>query len=294
MQETLESVINQTVRPHTWIIVDDGSTDETPNILSRYANLHKWIKIVTRSDRGKRNVGPGVIEAFNEGLKKVNLDNFDYICKLDLDLKLPEKYFEILIGRMKKNPRIGTCSGKPYEKRRGKLVTDNYGDEMSVGMTKFYRVTCFREIGGFVQEVMWDAIDCHKCRYLGWIACSWDDPELRFEHLRPEGSSQNSILTGRMRHGFGQYYMGTSLPFMIASSIYRMKFPPYFTGGLFMLIGSLQSLLKRNPRHPDPQLRKFIRRYQHKALLKGKTKAIEEIDADRKPVWESRSKLKTP
>jgi len=193
-----------------------------------------------------RNVGPGVIEAFNEGLKIIDLDNFDYICKLDLDLKLPEKYFEILIDRMENNPRLGTCSGKPYEWRKGKLVTDDYGDEMSVGASKFYRTTCFREIGGFVQEVMWDAIDCHKCRYLGWIACSWDDPELRFEHLRPEGSSQNSILTGRMRHGFGQYYMGTSLPFMFASAVYRMK---------------------------------------------GKTRAIEEINANRMHLWERRHNL---
>lgn len=292
MQKTLDSVINQTVRPHSWIIVDDGSTDETPKILSRYAKKHEWIKIITRSDRGRRNVGPGVIEAFNEGLKHIKLDDFDYICKLDLDLKLPEKYFEILIDRMERNTRIGTCSGKPYEWRKGKFITDNYGDEMSVGASKFYRTSCFQEIGGFVKEVMWDAIDCHKCRYLGWIACSWDEHELRFEHLRPEGASQKNILTGRMRHGFGQYYMGTSLTFMIASAVYRMKFPPYITGGMFMLVGYLQSLLQRKPRHPDPKLRKFIRKYQHKALLKGKSKAIEEINAERRHVWEDRHKLK--
>ena len=79
------------------------------------------------------------------------------------------------------------------------------------GMTKFYRVSCFKAIGGFVREVMWDGIDCHRCRMHGWIACSWDEPDLRFVHLRPMGSSQQSIYTGRMRHGYGQYFMGTGL-----------------------------------------------------------------------------------
>ena len=82
-------------------------------------------------------------------------------------------------------------------------------------MTKFYRVSCFEAIGGFVREVMWDGIDCHQCRMKGWAACSWDDPELRFVHLRPMGSSQDSIFTGRMRHGYGQYFMGTGFLFIL-------------------------------------------------------------------------------
>ncbi len=77
---------------------------------------------------------------------------------------------------MHNNPRLGTCSGKPYFEDGGSLVSEKCGDEMSVGMTKFYRVECFQEIGGFVREVMWDGIDCHRCRMLGWIAASWNDP----------------------------------------------------------------------------------------------------------------------
>ena len=111
---------------------------------------------------------------------------------------------------------------------------------MSVGMTKFYRVACFQQIGGFVREVMWDGIDCHRCRMLGWIACSWDDEsDLRFLHLRPMGSSQTGILTGRMRHGFGQYFMGTSFPYMSASALLRMLHPPYVLGGMAIAIGAL-------------------------------------------------------
>jgi len=211
LRRTLDSIIAQTVKPTKWVIVDDGSTDETPDILREYAAQHDFIEIIHKSDRGQRQVGPGVIEAFYAGYNTVDAKDFDYICKLDVDLDLPPKYFETLIQRMEANPRIGTCSGKPYfpgpnnteQSFRGKLISEACGDEMSVGMIKFYRRTCFQQIGGFVRQVMWDAIDCHRCRMLGWVAYSDDDPQLRFIHLRPMGSSHKSIFTGRMRHGFG-------------------------------------------------------------------------------------------
>src|SRR6516162_8631208 len=111
MRETLDSVIGQSVRPAKWIIVDDGSTDSTPQILAEYRAKHDWIEVVTRSDRGRRSVGPGVIEAFYAGYNIINPDDYDYLCKLDLDLRLPPRYFEILMERMAANPRIATCSG---------------------------------------------------------------------------------------------------------------------------------------------------------------------------------------
>lgn len=281
MRQTLDTVIAQSIRPTKWVIVDDGSTDATPAILADYAARHDWIEIVTRKDRGRRSVGPGVIEAFYSGYDAINPDDYDFLCKLDLDLRLPPRYFEILIGKMTANPRIGTCSGKAYIEEHGRLVSENHGDETSLGMTKFYRVSCFREIGGFVREVMWDGIDCHCCRMKGWMACSWDEPELRFVHLRPEGSSQQSVYTGRMRHGFGQYFMGTGFLYMAASALYRVTEKPYLLGSLAMLWGWLKSAMQRKPRYADPEFRKFLRHYQMRALVAGKKRAIEEIHAEK-------------
>ena len=281
MRQTLDSVIAQSVRPARWMIVDDGSTDETPEILKEYAKRHDWIRIVTRSDRGRRSVGPGVIEAFYAGYETINPDDYDYLCKLDLDLRLPTRYFEILMQRMTSNPRIATCSGKAYIEEGGHLVYEGHGDETSLGMTKFYRVSQFREIGGFVREVMWDGIDCHCCRMKGWIACSWDEPELRFIHLRPMGSSQQSIYVGRMRHGYGQYFMGTGFLYMAASAIYRMNQRPYVVGSLAMLWGWVKSAIQRTPRYENAEFREFIRRYQLRALVVGKRQAIEEIHREK-------------
>ena len=279
IRETLDTVIAQTRRPAKWIIVDDGSTDDTPAILSDYEQRHAWIKVVTRTNRGHRAVGPGVIDAFYAGYNQINPDEYEFICKLDLDLRLPPRYFEILIDRMNSNPLLATCSGKSYVEESGRLVAERHGDDTSLGMTKFYRVSCFKAIGGFVREVMWDGIDCHRCRMKGWIACSWDEPDLRFVHLRPMGSSQQSIYVGRMRHGYGQYFMGTGFLFMAASAFSRLNTRPYVIGSLAMMWGWVKSALTGKPRYEDLEFRRFLRRYQLRALLAGKARAIKELQA---------------
>jgi hypothetical protein len=211
------------------------------------------------------------------GYETISPDDYDYLCKLDLDLRLPPRYFEILMERMVANPRIGTCSGKAYLDEDGRLVYERHGDDTSLGMTKFYRVSCFKAIGGFVREVMWDGIDCHRCRMNGWIACSWNDPELRFVHLRPEGVSQRSVYAGRMRHGYGQYFMGTGFVYMLASAINRINQKPYVLGALAMLWGWVKSALQGKPRYEDAEFRRFLRRYQRHCLLIGKERALKGI-----------------
>lgn len=282
MRQTLDTVIAQTVRPALWVIVDDGSSDATPRILAEYTARHDWIRIVTRPDRGHRAVGPGVIDAFYAGYATIDPSHFEFLCKLDLDLRLPPRYFEILIERMRADPRIATCSGKAYLEEHGHLVNERHGDDTSLGMTKFYRVDRFQAIGGFVREVMWDGIDCHLCRMHGWQACSWDEPELRFVHLRTMGSSQKGVHTGRARHGYGQYFMGTGLLFMTASALSRAAQKPYVTGSVAMLWGWLASAARRLPRYDNPEFRRFLRRYQRRVLLVGKQRAIAECLAERR------------
>jgi glycosyltransferase involved in cell wall biosynthesis len=291
MRRTLDSVAAQTVKPALWIVVDDGSTDETPKILEEYSRKLPWLRVVRKSNRGKRAVGPGVIEAFYQGLENVDLDDFDYVCKLDMDLDLPPRYFELLMQRMEREPRLGTCSGKPWfiHPRTGEQVPEVCGDEMSVGMTKFYKVACFREIGGFVRQVMWDGIDCHRARMLGWIAESVNDPELRFLHLRPMGASQGKgIWSGRVRAGFGQYFMGTAPLYYLAVALYRLPKHPVGWGSAAMLWGYLSSKLKGAPRYDDPEFRRFLRRYQHLCLRMGKTAATRKVNDERASVWRSK------
>ena len=286
MRRTLDSVAVQTLRPARWVVVDDGSSDATPDILQEYAGKLPYLTVVRRTDRGCRSVGPGVIEAFYAGLKTVNLDDFEYLCKLDLDLVLPPRYFERLVGRMEENPRLGTTSGKPYFRAsNGSLVAETIGDEVSVGASKFYRTECFREIGGFVREVLWDGIDCVRCRMGGWIAESVGDPDLRFLHLRPMGSSDRSLWAGRRRAGHGQYFMGMSPAFMLASAAFRVGRHPVLTGSIATVWGYVASALARQPRYDDPAFRQFLRRYHRACLWHGKRKALRRLDEAQRHVW---------
>jgi glycosyltransferase involved in cell wall biosynthesis len=279
--------------------VDDGSSDDTPKILEEYAARLPFLRIVRREDRGDRELGGGVIDAFYAGYDTVDPKGFEFVCKLDLDLELPPPYFETLVKRMDADPRIGTCSGKAYFPLRDLpagptrfplvdlegFVSEKIGDDNSLGMVKFYRTSCFQQIGGFVRELMWDGLDGHRCRQLGWIAESWDDPELRFVHLRPMGTSHRSWWTGRVRHGFGQYFMGTTPAWMIASALFRMTRPPVVVGGLGMLSGYFGSMIRRRPRYDDPEFRRFLRRYQWACLFQGKASAARRLNARQAAVW---------
>jgi biofilm PGA synthesis N-glycosyltransferase PgaC len=289
IRRTLDSVAGQSIPPALWIAVDDGSTDRTPAILADYAGRLPFLRVVRRTDRGRRSVGPGVVEAFYAGLEGIDLDRFDYLCKLDMDLDVPPRYFELLMRRMEAEPRLGTTSGKPFfiHPRTGRLVPEFVSDEMSLGASKFYRVACFREVGGFVRQVMWDGIDCHRARMLGWLAESVDDEGLRLLHLRPMGSSQNGIWNGRVRAGFGQYFMGTSPLYQLAVAAFRLpKHPPLY-GSAAMLWGYFSSAARGAPRYDDVEFRRFLRRYQHLALRVGKREAIKRINQERAAVWEA-------
>jgi glycosyltransferase involved in cell wall biosynthesis len=289
MRRTLDSVAAQSIRPTQWIVVDDGSTDGTPEILADYAGRLPFLRVIRRTDRGGRSVGPGVIEAFYAGLEGVDLDRFDYLCKLDMDLDLPPRYFELLMRRMEAEPRLGTTSGKPYfvHPRSGRLVPEVNGDEMSLGASKFYRVACFREIGGFVRQVMWDGIDCHRARMLGWLAESVDEEALRMIHLRPMGASHKGIWHGRVRAGFGQYFMGTSPLYQLAVAAFRLlRYPPLY-GSAAVLWGFFSSAARGAPRYDDLEFRRFLRRYQHLALRVGKREAIRRINEKRAAIWEA-------
>jgi len=285
-RRTLDSIERQSEPPALWVIVDDGSTDETPEILAEYAARLPYIRILRREDRGKRSVGPGVIDAFYAGLEMVELSRYPFVCKMDLDLDLPEHYFRNMLDMMEADERLGTCSGKAYyPSSEGELVSEGVGDEMSVGALKFYRTACFEQIGGFVREVMWDGIDCHRCRMLGWKAMSRDEAGTRVIHLRPMGSSDKGIWRGRKRHGFGQYFMGTGPVYMTASALFRMTKPPFVMGGLAMWLGYMESLAGGVRRYEDPAFRRFLHRYQRMSLMMGKARATARLHEEGARYW---------
>ncbi len=291
----IDSVLAQSELPALWVIVDDGSTDGTTELLASFAQAYSWIRVVRR-EAATRRLGGGVIEAFDAGLATVDLDEFDYVCKFDLDLDLPAGYFARMMDETDDDPRLASVSGKPYYYLDADPTRrwERCGDENSVGMTKFYRVEAFRDIGGFARELMWDGIDCHTASSRGWRCRAINDPDAAFEHLRPMGSSDRGILRGRRRHGYGygQYYMGSGPLFVVASAAFRLRDDPKALGSINMVAGYLGAALKRVPRHGDAAFRKHLRTFQRESLVLGKDAATRRWERRTEPLWRSREPVR--
>jgi poly-beta-1,6-N-acetyl-D-glucosamine synthase len=265
LARTIESLRAQTLKPVLWVVVDDGSRDATPSLLAAAARELPWLRVVTRADRGCRRLGGGVIDAFYEGLAAVDID-YDFIAKMDVDLEFGPRYLERLIGEFATDPKLAAVSGKVYRPEPHGPVLEFMIDEMVAGQFKLYRRDAFERIGGFVRELMWDGIDFHRARMLGFRTASLEDPELRILHLRQMGSSDRNIYRGRLRWGAGQWFMGSALPYVVASGVFRMREKPYVVGGLLIIAGYLRAALTGAPRYADLDFRRSLHRWQYARL----------------------------
>lgn len=271
LAQTIACMRAQTRPPDCWLVVDDGSTDKTPEILARAQSEIPWMQVLRREDRGFRKLGGGVIDAFYAGLASVDLD-YDYVAKMDVDLEFSPRYFERIFEEFDRDPKLAAASGKVFRREGERWVEEFLIDEMVAGQFKLYRREAFEAIGGFVREVMWDGIDFHRARMAGYRTASLPIPELRITHLRLMGSSDANIYRGRRRWGRGQWFMGSAFPYLLASGIFRMFEKPYGIGGLLIIYGYLAAALRGERRYEDLEFRRGLRRWQYRrlaALLRG-------------------------
>ncbi|MCO6045347.1 glycosyltransferase family 2 protein [Aeoliella sp. ICT_H6.2] len=279
LKSTITSVASQTIAPARWVVVDDGSTDETPRILEEAEKQLGFLSVIRRDPNRERSVGPGVIEAFNIGLASVDLDDYAFVCKLDGDLEFGPRYFERLLEEYAQDPWLGTLSGKTFLREEQREWEERIGDENSHGCAKFYRTECFRDIGGFVPFLGWDGIDGHMCRLKGWKAKSMHDPDLKIIHLRRMGSSHVSFWHGRKRWGRYKRFIGSAWYYVLAASMYRMFEKPYFLSGVGIVAGYLESALRRESRFADTACREEVRRFERECLVRGKTRTLADYHA---------------
>jgi len=271
LPRTIESMINQTVRATEYILIDDGSTDRTAQIIKEAAKEHPWIHYVRRPDRGERKVGPGVVEAFYDGMAAITTAEYDYIGKMDGDLSFGPRYFETLFEKFEKDPHLGGASGKLFlVLDDGGLTEERHAPEMVVGGMQFYRKKCFDDMGGFVRQVMWDGIAYHRCRMAGWRTASYPDKDLMIHDHRLMGSSYKSVYHGRIRWGWGQYFMGTHPVYILAVGLYRMRERPFVVGGLLIILGYLKGWITRSERYGHPGFRRSLHAWQFERLGMGK------------------------
>lgn len=266
LARTIACMEAQTLKPALWIVVDDGSSDRTPEILAEAARRIPFMRVVQHRDRGYRKLGGGVIDAFYAGLEAVDVE-YDFIAKVDVDLEFSPRYLERIMTYFDEDANLAAASGKVFRREDGGLVEEFMIDEMVAGQFKLYRRRCFEHIGAFVRAEMWDGIDFHRARIAGYRTRSIVDPELQIIHLRLMGSSDGNIYRGRLRWGRGQWFMGSAFPYVLASGMFRTKEKPYVIGGALIVAGYLAAAARGAPRYEDRAFRRNLRSWQYGRLL---------------------------
>src|SRR5271157_3527777 len=233
---TIESMIRQTILPQEWIIVDDGSKDNTGTIINDYASRYPWIKAVHRKDRGFRKSGGGVVDAFNDGYRAVSGSDWEFIVKFDGDLTFEPNYFAKCIDEFERDPKLGVGGGVICYVTNGVKEVEEAPAFHVRGATKIYRKACWEDIGGFWPAPGWDTMDEVKANSLGWKTRSF--AELHLLHHRPTGSADGR-WRNLVKNGRSDYISGYHPLFMLAKCISRFRCRPYFMGSIALAYGFL-------------------------------------------------------
>ena len=243
IEKTIQSMVAQTVKPILWVIVDDGSRDQTPEIISRYAQHHPFIRLVRNRETGIRQPGAGVIRTFNHGYASIGEVSYDCIVKLDGDLSFETDYFEKLLERFLDDSQMGIASGIYLELDKtgswNEVVMPYYH---AAGACKVLRRDCFTQIGGFVAAAGWDTVDEIRAIAKGWKTRHFSD--LRMRHHKPEGSGVGITRTSLM-HGEIYYLTGGSKLFFLLKLIHRVGTKPVVLGALALSAGYIKAALMR-------------------------------------------------
>jgi glycosyltransferase involved in cell wall biosynthesis len=257
---TAASIVNQTHRPQRWVIVDDGSTDDTASIAREWAAEHQWIKVISSESRHGRSRGAPIVAAFKRGLFELE-ERPEVVVKLDGDLFLPAHYFEWVASVFERDSRAGVVGGTVWMPERGRWRLDYGKTSHNVhGVAKAYRYACLDDIGGLQESMGWDGIDEYAARARDWHVHALG--ELNILHYKPRGSKQQP-LRSRWQEGRGNAFMGYRWQFMLLRAAYRgiVERPPVL-GGLALFAAYVDARLRRLAQVPDPDAIAELRREQ--------------------------------
>jgi biofilm PGA synthesis N-glycosyltransferase PgaC len=264
IHKTILAVVQQTTRPEQWIIVDDGSRDRTGAIIDGYAAAHPWIKPVHRSNRGFRQAGGGVIDAFNQGYEQIESLDWDFIVKLDADLSFAPDYFERCFTEFEKDESLGIGGGSIYHEQDGTLKLEPNPMFHVRGATKIYKRECWVKLGGLLRAPGWDTVDEVKANMLGWTTRSF--PHLQVSHYRFTGAADGEWKDS-VKNGRANYIAGYHPVFMLVKCVRRVAAKPYLTGAMGLLWGFLSGYFARAARVEDPELIRYTRTQQMRRVL---------------------------
>jgi len=258
LNDSIDSIVNQTLLPKKLLLVNDSSTDDSETILKKYSNKFSWIEYITIKSKQVHVPGEKVINAFNKGLEKLDT-NYEIICKFDSDIILPKNYLESIKNIFANNPKVGIAGGNLYVKKDNNWIYEKISSKNHVrGPIKSYRKKCFEEIQGLRLSIGWDTVDVLIAKFYGWKIKT--DKTLLVKHLKPTG--KNYTYTSKFLQGEALYKMrfGIMLSFIsvVKTSINIGKLSIIF----FAIFGYTNALIKRKERIVTKEQGKFIRKYR--------------------------------
>jgi len=261
---TIKSIVSQTVRPARWVVVSDGSTDGTDEIVSRYAAEHPWIELVRLPERQGRHFAAKA-HAFNTGCDRLKDVTYDAIGNVDADVSFDEDYFAFLLDRLAENPRLGVV-GTAFKDRSLRYDYRFVSIEHVAGPCQLFRRQCLEAIGGYLPSRVGgiDHIAVITARMKGWQTRTF--PDRTYLHHREMGTAQNSALTARFKAGALDYALGGHPLWELFRTAYQTTKKPYVGGGLMLLAGYISAAVRRVERPVSRELVCFRRREQMRRL----------------------------
>ena len=250
IEQTIESVISQIILPLKWVIVSDGSTDGTDDIVKKYLPTYPWIELVRMPERKERHFA-GKVMAFKAGYERVKDLPYDIIGSLDADISFDPEYFSFLLNKFEEIPKLGVA-GFPFREGESQYNYRFSRKEHVSGACQLFRRNCFDEIGGYIpiKEGAIDLTAVVTARMKGWITETFI--EKYCVHHRTMGTAKNHVFKALFISGYGDYRMGVHPLWQLFRSFYQMSKKPVIIGGSILLIGYVWAVI-RGARRPVSQ-----------------------------------------
>ena len=254
-----ESIFAQSAPPKQWVIVDTGSTDETPAVLDGLTTKADWITSTSIAEAQVARGGP-IVRAFSHALSFVRPT--DIVVKFDADITAGPTFFEDLLDRFENDEKLGIAGGTIHELERGQWRQQFGTDDFVRGACRAYRWECLQDVLPLEERIGWDGLDLIKARIAGWKSKQFKD--LPIFHHRTVGEREKSRARSWYAMGDAMHYMGYRTYYTVVAAIFNAGHDVH---ALMSIVGFAAAALRRKPRHPDPRVIAYVRKQQRMRVL---------------------------
>jgi glycosyltransferase involved in cell wall biosynthesis len=249
-------LLGQSLSPHAWVIVDNGSSDETPDVARELAQRAHWIRVLELPGGSRATPGAPIVKAFRLGFGELS-QRPDVIVKLDADVSMEPDYFERLLCSFASDPKLGIASGACFEQTPDGWAETFVTGQHVRGAARAYRRECLEAIWPLEERMGWDSLDGLKANVLGWETRLLRD--LRFFHHRRVGERDDGKGARWSALGGSSHYMGYRFSYLLIRALYQARRDP---AALRMVTSYLAATLRREPRYADLAVRRQLRQEQ--------------------------------